>query len=231
MYRLDYSCVKKGYNMVAVMVLLGVLFLVGDVFLLKSTIDNKKRMNAYTYTTNITYHSYRSSDKTMYTPIYQYNVNGIEYQCRANGSSNIKPSNKTTKIFYNSNNPYDCLAPDDEKFAYIFSAILLATSFIFLVAGVKDYKKITNKIADMRYLELHGKLIKNLPYEMVPTGTRINNRTIYAIEAIYKTKNGSTLRFLGEPRYDHKIADDDGFVDLLIDPNNSDCYYVDFNIS
>ena len=232
MYRLDYSNAKSMYSIVRIIFLVSIIFLTIGVFTLKNTHGDKKRLSAFTYTTDTTYTTYRSSKKNrMYTPIYHYKVNGINYTCTAIVSSSSRPSKKITKVFYAPYNPSDCMGEEDESVRNITSVIMLVIGTILSVAGAKKWRDANTKIADMKYLAQNGKLIKNLPYKMVSTNITINDRELYAIEAIYTTKNGTIHRFRGEPRFDHKSLDFDGMVDLLIDPNDVKRYHVDFDIN
>ena len=85
-----------------------------------------------------------------------------------------------------------------------------------------------NKMYD--YLEQHGKLVKGLKYQMQSTGKKINKRPIYMIVAEYELESGSVIKLFGDGRFDRKYADEDGLVDAIIDPDNPQNCYLDFNI-
>ena len=58
-----------------------------------------------------------------------------------------------------------------------------------------------------------------------------NNIPIQRIVVDYTLSNGENVTLYGDARYDNKLCDDDGMVDLLIDENNQDNYYIDFEIN
>ena len=100
---------------------------------------------------------------------------------------------------------------------------------MFTFIGIFGIVKTRKKINNMKYLCKFGILIKDLEYELVPSGIEINNKVIYSIQVDYKKPDGTIIKVKSSPKYDMNI-DDDGRVDLLIDPNNLDLYYIDFKI-
>ena len=50
------------------------------------------------------------------------------------------------------------------------------------------------------------------------------------IVADCELENGSVIKLFGDGRFDRKFADEDGLVDAIIDPNNPQNCYLDFNI-
>ena len=63
---------------------------------------------------------------------------------------------------------------------------------------------------------------------MVPVNT--NKGELMAIQVEYELPSGEIIKLTGNPRYDRKTHDADGFADLLIDINNIENCYIDFNI-
>ena len=111
---------------------------------------------------------------------------------------------------------------------FILIFVWLFTGF-FMYSGIKGAKKVKEKNKMYDYLEVHGKLVKGLKYQMQPTGKRVNDRPIYMIVAKYKLESGSVVELHGDAEFDGKFADEDGLVDALIDPNNPENHYLDFN--
>ena len=93
--------------------------------------------------------------------------------------------------------------------------------------GVKKYKE---KMAKYDYLEQHGKLERGLKYSLQRSGMAVMGRPIMKIVVDYKLTSGSIVQLSGDGRFDHRIADWDGLVDLLIDPYDPTNYYLDFHI-
>lgn len=95
-----------------VFIIVGIIFTIIGFFMIKSDIDTKNRMDSQTYSTDVTYKTHTKREdgrtKTMYSPIYHYLVNGQNYECKTNFSSNTKPSKKPVVVKYVANNPSDC---------------------------------------------------------------------------------------------------------------------------
>lgn len=111
-----------------------------------------------------------------------------------------------------------------------FILIPLIVSIPFILFGRAGLKKIDKNIEKVKLLQTKGILVKNLNYDIVPTGTVINGRRIYAISVIYENQNGVKIPLTSEGKYDGQLSRADGTVDLLIDPNDSSNYYIDFEI-
>ena len=122
----------------------------------------------------------------MYSPIYYYNVDGKEYTCRSSYSSNIKPSSENEIIKYDLNNPEDCLSPYS-KTGGVIILFLAMVPLVFIVGGYKQLKSINLRIKDIKYLEEHGKLIKNIPCEL--RLKRVKARRYYYSPIINYKKN------------------------------------------
>lgn len=133
-------------------------------------------------------------------------------------------------MYYDSKNPSNCVTDYTVKpKGYMYLLCLFPLIFIFV--GLFQIIKVNKKIKDMKYLATHGTLIKNIPYTMEKTNISMNGRNLLAIAVDYTLPSGSIIHLVGDPRYDRKFADNDGLVDLLIDPSNPDNYYIDFNIT
>lgn len=76
-----------------------------------------------------------------------------------------------------------------------------------------------------------GKLVKNLPYRLVDAGVAINNVQIKKPVVNYTLPDGKKIVLIGDARHDRKSFDADGMVDLIIDENNPDNYFIDFEIN
>ena len=71
---------------------------------------------------------------------------------------------------------------------------------------------------------------KGLPYKLEPTGTIVNGVRIMQIVVDYELSSGSHILLYGDARRDYRFSDCDGLVDVLIDPNDTSNYYIDFEI-
>ena len=99
-----------------------------------------------------------------------------------------------------------------------------------VVSSIKSKKKAKNNIERVNKLAKTGVLIKNIPYDLKPTGTIINGEKIYYIQVLYESKSGKKIPLNSEPKYNTIMGDKDGTADLLIDPNDISNYYIDFEI-
>lgn len=59
----------------------------------------------------------------------------------------------------------------------------------------------------------------------------VNNVKIKRPVIDYMLPTGTVITLTGDARHDRKHWDSDGMVDLLIDENNLDNYYIDFEIN
>ena len=123
-------------------------------------------------------------------------------------------------------------------FTYVFIAFAVF-AFLSIMKAIIDFigksnkirTKSNNDIKKAEYLSKNGMLIKNLKYEVKPVVKNIDaNQTVYIIQVIYEIEKGKTNCFKSEPKYLTALGRDDGTVDLLIDPNNYDNYFIDFEI-
>lgn len=134
------------------------------------------------------------------------------------------------EVYYDSNDPQNCMTKSATKGKY-FVFIFLVLPLAFILLAVINMRKINNRIKLINELNQRGKLIKNLPYRLENTGMSVNNTPIQRPVVDYKLFTGSIVTLYGDPRHDKKHMDADGFVDLLIDENNPNNYYIDFEIN
>ena len=73
-------------------------------------------------------------------------------------------------------------------------------------------------------------MVKDLPYELVDTHTRINNVAYYKAKIEYRFGDGTTRTLCSESMPIHDFDNRDK-IDLLYDQQNNNNYYIDFNIS
>lgn len=122
-----------------------------------------------------------------------------------------------------------------ESFNFNFIPLLIdipffIVGFVILKFGLNLNKKHKEKIKKVKELSHKGILIKNLNYNVKPSGTIINGQPIYCIEVIYENDNGTKIPLTSEGKFDGRLSRNDGTVDLLIDPNDISNYFIDFEI-
>lgn len=106
--------------------------------------------------------------------------------------------------------------------------VIISIIFISIFKSMK--KKAQENILRVKKLAMEGFLVKNMPYKLVSSGTVINNQLIYCIQVEYENPSGQKISLQSEPRYNNKLSDKNGTVDLLIDPNDYSNYYIDLEI-
>ena len=232
MYDINLKNIKKGNSTFIFVLVIGVIFFSIGVFMFVSQLMDFKRMDAQVEAHFVKINSHRSDDSTMYNPVHYYNVDGVEYTCSGNASSSSVTSKMNDKtVYFNSNDPSDCMTDYSKSSNNLFFIVFSILGGIAIVISICNFVKTSKRIKVVKYLNQNGKLVKNLPYRMENTNVKYNNRIIARPVVDYRLPNGSIVKLKGEGRYDFKYRDDDGFVDLLIDPNDFNLYFVDFEIN
>ena len=110
--------------------------------------------------------------------------------------------------------------------------IIFITLFtgLFMYVGFNGMRKVDQKIIRYENLARYGTLSRGHRYSLEPTGSSSNGNRIMKIVVDYELPSGSLVRLESDGRYDLKVADSDGLVDVLIDLNDPNNYYIDFNI-
>lgn len=228
MYNINYDNLKKGYKVYGLFLTIGIIMLVIFSCLLFKGAIKKLFMDSQVkaYNVHITkLHNTRA--------IYYYRVNGIEYEYTYIPSSNNPSIQKmTTKdtIYYNSEYPADCVA-EYETMVKASDILVVLFLSIFPTVGINGIINVKKRIVKVKELAKNGTLTKGIAYRLVGTGTKVNGRRIMALQIDYTLPSGKVITLTSDPRYDMKNSDEDGLVDLLIDMDNPDNYYIDFNIA
>ena len=80
----------------------------------------------------------------MYSPIYYYEVDGIEYACPSNSSSSSRPKTDNVNVYYDSKNPEDCMT-DYSKSVTKYMYIGVFIGVILTIVGVAIIMKKRSK--------------------------------------------------------------------------------------
>ena len=125
----------------------------------------------------------------------------------------------------------------DTMFSVTWIGFLLAfipcfsiVPIIFILISSNMIKKNKQDVARLEELAKTGILIKNIPYQTVPSNYAVNGQQIMAIQLKYETPDGKILNLRSNPKFDNKVFDTDGKADLLIDPKDHTNYYIDIEI-
>lgn len=230
MYDINVKNVVKGRRFFYIFFLIGVIFtiLMWRVYV-SNTIMPKSSDSSVT-STHVEVRTYKSDDgTTMYSPVYLYKVDGESYVCPSYFSSSRNPGNSNKTVYYDPDNPANCVveySTSDNKIL-----LFMVIPIFSIVIAVVNIMKANKRIKEILKLNQTGKLIKNLPYRLEDTGTAINGVEIQRPVVEYVLPSGVNVTLYGDARYDRKTFDSDGMVDLLIDENNPENYFIDFEIN
>lgn len=231
MYDIDLKNIKKGRKFNFFILLFGLvfLFLIGGIVV--NTIIKFNTLDANVLSENVEFKTHVNNDgKTVYSSVYYYEVDEKEYVCNSMASSVNAPKLTNKKVYYESSNPTNCMTADDKADSF-FLFFFLIIPIVFIVISINGFIKVSKRIKIVNELNQKGKLVKNLPYRLVKTGMSVNKRKIYKPVVHYTLPSGVTVTLYGDARFDHMQSDADGMVDLLIDENNPNNYYIDFEIN
>lgn len=195
-----------------------------------STIMSKS-LDSSVRSTSVEVRTYISDDgPTIYSLVYLYKVDGESYECPFDFSlSKNFGNNRNKTVYYDSDNPANCMVDRSNSGNNILLFMLIPISSI--VNAVVNIIKANKRIKGILKLNQTGKLVKNLPYRLEDTGTVINGVAIQRPVVEYVLPSGVNVTLRGDARYDRKTFDSDGMVDLLIDENNPENYFIDFEIN
>lgn len=231
MFDINLKNVKKGRNFFYSFLAMGIIFflLIGGIFVANAIKLNS--LDSTVLSSNVTIKSHIDNEgTTMYSPVYDYEVNGQKYSCSTNSSSSVNPGTQNKTVYYDSKDPSRCMTEASKTNSY-FILLALLIPIVFIVIALINIAKANKRINIILELNQTGKLVKNLPYRLEDTGTRVNNIPIQRPVIDYTTPSGIKTTLYGDARHDKKHYDADGKVDLLIDENNPENYYIDFEIN
>lgn len=228
MYDIDFKQVKKGKKPYIIFLVMGLIFVIIPIILVYINNNKFKSMDSSVLSEEVINKcDYDSEGDYMCSHRYKYYVNGNEYICNPGVSTNGEQHNNKT-VYYKKDKPSDCYVKTSTMNLIIIIFACLGTAFVGI--GIWGNSKVSKRVKRLKELMSRGTLVKNLPYTMEPTGVVINGQTIMAPSVEYTLPNGVTQKLIGDGRYDYKTSDEDGTVDLLIDLNDTDNYFIDFEI-
>ena len=231
MYDINTKNVKKGISFNLVFLIAGLAFFALLVGFYVSNHLKLKSMDSEVLSSRVEVNTHRNNDgDLMYSPIYYYIVDGNSYMCSSNSSTSNNPGTTNRKVYYNSKDPSVCMTEysnSNNAFLLIFTILPL----MFIVVAIININKVIKRIKLINELNKKGKLVKNLRYHLENTNMAENGIPIQRPVVNYILPSGATVVLYGDPRHDKKTADEDGMVDLVIDENNPENYFIDFEIN
>lgn len=231
MFNINTKNIKKGRKFYFLFSIVGVFFFIILLTLAFGGQFKKMAMDSEVIADSIDENCHNDSDSGyLCSPVFHYTVNNNKYSCHILGSSSFQLSPNHKNVYYETKNPANCVTDYSVKTPLILKLSILLP-IIFIYVGVKGLVKISDRLKKIKKLTQNGKLIKGLPYTMESTGMEMGGRAIMAPTVKYTLANGTILNLRGDPRFDHKQIDTDGLVDLVIDENDLNNYYIDFDIN
>jgi len=230
MYDINTKNVRKGRRFHFIFLLAGLIFLgiMGSV--LVSSYTKLNSLDSKTKSTRVVVNSHAGDDTTLYSPTYYYTVDGKQYTCTSDSSSSTNPGTSNKTVYYDSKNPEICMTEYSKSNNYFF-LLFIILPLAFITIGLVNMIKVSKRLKLIKELNKTGKLVKNLPYHLEYTGMSVNDRQIQKPVVEYPLESGSIITLQGDPRHDQKGSDADGLVDVVIDENNPDNYFIDFEIN
>jgi hypothetical protein len=231
MYDIYLKNVKKGRFFFYIFLLAGIFFfcLLVSTFIFNTI--RLKTLDSSIMSSSVDVYSYTNEDgDIMYKSIYYYNVDGREYKCSSSVSTGFEPIKENKTVYFDSNNPSKCVTEDSKSMGFLWLLALLIP-IVFIITGIVGILKINKRLKLIKELNKNGKLIKNLPYRLEDSNFSVNNVPLQKPVIDYTLPNGITITLYGDTRHDKKYYDSDGKVDLIIDENNPENYYIDFEIN
>ncbi len=232
MYDINAKPVTQNNRTAYIFIGVGIFFLIILLGIFIFEITHKNSLDSQVISTEVTISSHKDSDgTTLYSPIYTYVVDGKTYTCKSNtgASSSIKPDTKNEPVYYDSKNPKKCMTTYETATNWLL-LVYCIIPLISIALGGMLVAKSKNALKRIAILNKSGKLVKNIPYKIEDANMVVNGVQGIRIVIDYALPNGSMVTLKGDPRYDGMISDN-GTVDLVIDENNPDIYYIDFEIN
>ena len=153
-------------------------------------------------------------------------INNKKYYCEVENASKIKPNRKEILVYYDRDNPNNCVNEYEATpsiYSYIimfFSMFSISLGLFAIVLSLKDIRKLNN-------LENNGTLIKNVIYKIEEIEIK-KRKFIKVIGVDYKLDNGDIIHLISDlPKKDLELI---GYIDLLIDEDNLNNFYMNFNL-
>ncbi|MCL2444940.1 hypothetical protein FWD07_02365 [Candidatus Saccharibacteria bacterium] len=188
----------------------------------------RSRMDSRTTATDIYWRMHNRDGDITYTPIFTYIVDGQEFTCTANSSFGFRDPTISRTVHYSSVNPSVCFL--DATFPWWIHILAFSGPLIFLGIFAFQALPVSRQLKNIRHLERHGQLIRNLTYTTVDSNIARDQHGIDRIPRIsvtYTLPNGTTINPISGPYFGGITHPT---VDLVIDPNNLSCFHIDFNI-
>ncbi len=184
-----------------------------------------------------------SNSSGLYSKKLYYIVNNTEYVCEPNIYSNVKPNNDNEIVHYYSKKANICETEykknHDFEFNFIFIYVYGFYFIFFIIFIISMISKI-KEIKRVKKLSMDAILIKRVPYKKKVSSVYTNSPILFILNYLFPNKIVTNSIFINGQRYELNKNFDilrtyttpkEGFIDVLIDENNTNNYYIDFEIN
>jgi len=111
----------------------------------------------------------------------------------------------------------------------LFIFIFWLFAIIILIDGVRGIRRYGTEKKRYDYLEQHGKLVRDLKYSLICFEGR-KRRKYYKVSINYELESGSCVNLVDKRVFLKSESKGRDTVDLVIDPNDINNYYIGFDI-
>lgn len=226
MYNIDYKKYHKELIIGFILLIVGILFtsLYMD-YIFKGALK-KLLLDEKIEAINIDINKMTTNDEILYSPVYTFKVNDRIYYCEVKNASKIKPNKKETLVYYKKNDPNNCIN-EYEATPSIYSYVILFFPLFSIALGLFAIVLSLKDITNLNKLQKNGTLIKNIIYKIEEIELK-KRKFIKVIKIDYKLNNDKIVQLISDiPKKDTDLI---GYIDLLIDENNLNNFYINFDI-
>lgn len=189
----------------------------------KNSVYNKEVL-AYKIDENC--YIYKDGDESC-SPIYYYKVDENEYVCKSKKASKEASDNKKL-VYYKSDDPSYCITEYDVTSNWLYLACF-GVGGILVLFGILGIINSYWKLVKINRLSKNGTLFKGVKYKLVSINS-ITGDDLMRPEVDLTLPNGKVIHLVGDFRYDKKYHTANSTVDVLIDLDHLNTYFIDYEI-
>lgn len=219
---------KKNRNTYFLILLLGIIVFSVFLYLL---IDSNRKINRYDMKVKASSIEPncsidKSGDESCH-PIYSFTYKDVVYSCEAKTSSSTVDRD-LDKVYFYSNNPKVCETEVDLVIPFWIYIGLIA-GIVVIVIGLILFIKKSIFISKINKLARIGTLFKGVPYQMEDTEITIGEHHFIRPIVDLQMSDGRILHLEGDSIPGLKYSES-RTVDVLIDLNHPENYYIDYEM-
>lgn len=109
--------------------------------------------------------------------------------------------------------------------------VLLIIPFMVICYSTYKIRIVNKRLKIVKILINKGKLVKNIPYYLELTKETSSIGKVFKPVVNYVLSTGKAVTLYGDSRHDGQLNDEDGLIDLVIDEENPNIYFLDYEIN